>query len=219
MKISGCREFKAEKILAKRVTTGFELSNNTSIELIDSTVLHPTMGLITNGNNGVKIYGCNFLEYTDTGLTTNEQSGSMEFTNNLFASSLGTAIKILSQNPIFEYNTIDSPYAIQISQGNPIIRKNIIMSRRSVYVSGRKGIEHLSGVIPLPVFGPNNMTGFAPGSDYLNCSPSADSTSNTVLLMKEINAEDFDYRLRQAFPNIEDPWGISRNDIPYQQAW
>jgi hypothetical protein len=198
-----------------RCTTGIELRSNQSISLSDSTFIHPQIAINSQLNDGLKIIGCNLLEYTDTGLISNESSGVLEISNNLFVSPQGTGIKLVNRNPLVQYNTFDSPYGIQVSQGNPVISKNIFLAGRSVFGAGKKGIENLSGSLPLPVYGPNNMTGFAAEVRYLNCTPSADSKTEDVLLMMQINGKTYDYRLRQPFPDIDDTWGIRREEIPY----
>lgn len=204
-----------EKLMITRCTTGIELKSNQSLILKDSTFIHPTLAINSQQNDELTVTGCNLLEFTENGMITNENGGVIEITNNLFVSPQGTALKILTQNPVVEYNTFDSPYAIQINQSNPVIRKNIFLSQRSVFGTGKKGIEHLSGSLPLPVFGPNNIVGFANDLAYRGCTPSTDSLSTEVLLMMQLNGETYDYRLRQPFPDNEDPWGIQREEIPY----
>jgi hypothetical protein len=184
--------------------------------LASSTFYHPTTCVNSSENDGITITGNNFLEYTDTGLLTNEAGAQIEIVNNLFVTPNGTALKIMAHNPVVEYNCFDSPNAIQISQGNPVIRKNLILAERSVFNEGKKAIEHLAGSLPLPEFGPNNVHGFAAGNDYIGCTPTADSSKEDVLLMREITGDTYDYRLRQAFPDSEDPWGINRADVPFK---
>lgn len=203
-------------VLTRRVTTGIEITGNTNFNLSSSTFYHPSVCINSSNNDGLTISQCNLLEFTETGLISNESAGQIEISNNLFVAPNGTAIKMLSQNPIVQYNTIDCPYAIQISQGNPTISKNIILADRSVFGNGKKAIEHLVGVLPLPVFGPNNVYGFESGNEYSGCTASEDSTAEDVLLMKEITGDTYDYRLRQPFPDNEDPWGIQRATVPFE---
>ncbi|GAB4275321.1 MAG: hypothetical protein Kow0029_16320 [Candidatus Rifleibacteriota bacterium] len=216
IKCESTNDLTISNLLTKRCLTGAELVSNRNLTLSSSTFYHPTICINSSGNDGIKIEKCNFLEFTDTGLISNEAGGTIVFTNNLFVAPNGTGIKVLSHNPSMEYNTFDVPYAIQITQGNPIIRKNLFMADRSVFSTGQKGIEHLNGTLPLPVFGPNNMYGFDAGKDYIGCTATADSSKEDVLLMKEITGDTYDYRLRQPFPTAEDPWGIQRMDVPFK---
>lgn len=207
---------KISELSVKRCTTGMEIKNNTKFTLENSTFIHPSICVNSQTNDGLTITGNNFLEFTDSGLITNESGGVIEITNNLFVSPQGSSIKIVTQSPVVEYNTFDVAYGIQINQGNPIIRKNIILAQKSVFGTGKKGIEHLSGSLPLPVFGPNNIYGFTPEAAYIGCSASSDSKMEEVLLMSQINGKTYDYRLRQPFPDNEDTWGIRRDLIPYE---
>lgn len=210
------KNLSVNMLTTSKCSTGLELKKNLNLKISDSTFIHPQIAINSQLNDGLVISGCNLLEYTENGLISNESGGILAITNNLFVSPQGTGIKILTQNPLVEYNTFDSPYGIQINQSNPIIRKNIFLSRRSVFESGKKGIEHLSGSLPLPIFGPNNIVGFAADIAYIGCVASADSKTADVLLMMELNGDKYDYRLRQAFPDNDDPWGIQRQEIPYE---
>ncbi|NCB38690.1 MAG: hypothetical protein EOM80_07965 [Erysipelotrichia bacterium] len=203
-------------VTARRCTFGMEIRGNELLQIKDSSFVHPQICINSQSNDGLKISGCNFLEYTDTGLVSNESSGVIEFSNNLFVSSLGLGIKIISQSPLVEYNTFDTPYVVQLSKGNATIRKNIIVADRSVFGAGKKGIEHLAGTLPLPVFGPNNIQGFASETAHIGCTASSGNTAEDVLLEKELTGATYDYRLRQLYPNTEDPWGISREKIPFE---
>lgn len=203
-------------LLTRRCLNGLELTGNKDVTVSNSTFYHPSIGINSTNNDGLNITGCNLLEYTGTGMISNEAGGQIKITNNLFVSPNGTALKILSQNPIVEYNTFDSPYGIQISQGNSVIRKNIILAKSSVFSTGQKAIEHLAGTLPLPEFGPNDVYGFVTGTDYLGCTATSDSTAEDVLLMRDISGDNYDYRLRQPFPSTEDPWGIRRETVPFK---
>lgn len=216
-KVENSIDLQVNAITAQRCSTGMELKSNTNLLVTGSTFIHPAIGITSQLNDGIEISGCNFLEYTETGLISNEADGNIRFTNNLFVSPLGTGIKLVQRNATIDYNTFDTPYLIQINQGSPIIRKNIFMARRSAFGTGQKGIEHLLGTLPLPVFGPNNMTDFSSEVAYVGCTASADSTTESVLLMMEITGDKYDYRLRQPYPSIEDTWGIERETIPYEE--
>lgn len=216
VKVENNINLQIDQVMAQRCTTGMELKTNKNLKVSDSTFIHPATGISSQLNDGIRISGCNFLEYTSTGLVSNEAGGTIEFSNNLFVSPLGTGIKLTQRNATIDYSTFDTPYAIQISQGSPVIRKNIFMATRSAFGAGKKGIEHLLGTMPLPVFGPNNMLGFSADVSYIGCTASADSKSDEVLLMKEISGATYDYRLRQPYPGIEDVWGINRETIPYE---
>ena len=155
--------------------------------------------------------GNNFLNYSITAIKSNESSGAVSFTNNLFVSSAARAIDITGIATLIEYNTFDTPYAISIANETPSIRKNLILASSSVFGTGMLGIEY-KYAYTTPVFGPNNIYGFGENA-YSGCNASEDSTNSNVVLMKSINAEPFDYRLRVDYPSSEDPWGIKRNYI------
>lgn len=205
-----------DRVTTKRCSTGMEVRNNSSLMISGCSLVHPTTGINSQSNDGLKIIACNFLEYTDAGLISNESGGIVEFIDNLFVSPIGTGLKILQQSVLAEYNTFDTPYAVQITSGNSTVRKNLIMADRSVFGAGKKGIEHLAGTLPLIKFGPNNLQGFASDTAYIGCEATADSKTDDVLLMKELSGDTYDYRLRQAYPSLSDPWGIRRETIPFE---
>ncbi len=203
-------------IEVRKCSNAVVLNGNKNLTLSNSTFYHPSICVNSTNNDGLTISGCNFLEFTSAGLLSNEAGGVIMITNNLFAAPNGWAMKFSSQSPTIEYNTFDVPYCIQMNQGNPIIRKNLLMAKKSVFSVGKAGMEHLSGLIPLPIFGPNNIYGFESGKDYIGCEPTSDSTSVEVLLMKDLNGDEYDYRLRQPYPNTEDSWGINRTAVPFK---
>ena len=141
-------------------------------------------------------------------------SGS-QFIDNLFVSPVGTGLKVLQGSLLVEYNTFDSPYAVQINSGSTTLRKNLIMADRSVFGTGKKAVEFIAATVPLVKYGPNNVQGFASETAYIGCSSTSDSTTEDVLLMKELTGDTYDYRLRQAYPELSDPWGIGREAIPF----
>jgi len=204
------------RITVKRCPIGMELKSNASLLVSESSFVHPQTGINSQSNDGLKIIACNFLEYTENGLISNESGGIIEFSDNLFVSPLGLGLKIQQQSPLIEYNTFDSPYCVQIAVGNSIVRKNLFMADRSAFGTGRKGIEHLAGTLPLIKFGPNNIQGFAGDTAYIGCEATADSKTDDVLLMKELTGDIYDYRLRQAYPDLTDQWGIRRESIPFE---
>ena len=116
-----------------------ELKSNASLLVSESSFVHPQTGINSQSNDGLKIIACNFLEYTENGLISNESGGIIEFSDNLFVSPLGLGLKIQQQSPLIEYNTFDSPYCVQIAVGNSIVRKNLFMADRSAFGTGRKG--------------------------------------------------------------------------------
>lgn len=204
------------RVTARRCPIGMELKDNISLLVSESSFVHPQTGINSQNNDGLKIIACNFLEYTENGLISNESGGIIEFSNNLFVSPLGLGLKIQQQSPLVEYNTFDSPYCVQVNLGNAVIRKNLLMADRSAFGTGRKGIEHLAGTLPLIKFGPNNIQGFASDTAYIGCEATADSKTDDVLLMKELTGDIYDYRLRQAYPDLNDQWGIRRKSIPFE---
>lgn len=205
-----------DMVTVRRCPTGMDLRNNKLLRVTNSSFVHQQIAINSQANEGLKISGCNFLEYTETGLVSNETGGIIEFSNNLFVSPSGLGLKILQQSPTVEYNTFDSPYAVQLSLGNATIRKNLFLADRSIFGTGRKGIESLATSLPLPQYGPNNIQGFASDTAYIGCTATSDSTNDDVLLMKELSSDIYDYRLRQAFPDMEDSWGIRRESLPFE---
>lgn len=206
---------KIENVVTRRCPTGMELKNNNSLQVAGCSFVHPQTGINSQTNTGLKIKACNFLEYTDAGLISNESGGTVEFIDNLFVSPVGTGLKILQGSLLVEYNTFDSPYAVQINSGSTTLRKNLIMADRSVFGTGKKAIEFIAATVPLVKYGPNNIQGFASDTAYIGCSYTSDSTTEDVLLMKELTGDTYDYRLRQAYPELSDPWGIRRETIPF----
>lgn len=216
VKCSNNKDLSVSQILTRRCSSGIELDSNLNFTLASSTFYHPTIAVLSSNNDGLKIKGCNMLEFTDSGLISNESGGIIEFTNNLFVAPNGWAMKILAQSPLIENNSFDVPYCIQLSQGSPLIRKNVMLAERSFYSSGKTGIEYLGNATPAPIFGPNNIYGFDTGRDYVNCEATTDSTGEDLLFMKELTGDQYDYRLRQPYPATDDSWGINREDVPFQ---
>lgn len=200
-----------EKFKFKRCSTAVSLLNSNNITVSECTFIEPQYGIVSDGNNGLNVTGNNFLNYSITAIKSNESSGAVSFTNNLFVSSAARAIDITGIATLIEYNTFDTPYAISIANETPSIRKNLILASSSVFGTGMLGIEY-KYAYTTPVFGPNNIYGFGENA-YSGCNASEDSTNSNVVLMKSINAEPFDYRLRVDYPSSEDPWGIKRNYI------
>lgn len=201
-----------DNLITKRCTIGAELLNNSDISISESTFIHPEIALNSEANNGINVSGCNFLEYTQYGLSSNETGGIISFNNNLFVSPTATAMLIKAGDAVIENNTYDSPYAIQIQKDRPVIRKNLIMAKRSVFGAGKMGIEYQYSYTT-PEFGPNNIQDFSSENAYVGCIPTLESTQSSVLLMKDYNGELYDYRLRQDFPTSDDVWGIQRDHI------
>ena len=206
-----------ENITTRRCPAGMELANNSSLLVTACSFVHPQTGINSKSNNGLKITACNFLEYTEVGLISNESGGIIEFADNLFVSPLATGLKIMQGSLLVEYNTFDSPYGLQINSGSATVRKNLFMADRSAFGTGKKGIEYIAATTPPIKFGPNNIQGFASDTAYIGCAATADSTSEDVLLMKELTGDLYDYRLRQAYPEISDSWGIRRIARPFAE--
>ena len=215
VEISNTSDVTADSILTRRCTTGIILNNNQSVTVSNSTFIHPTNCILSSSNNGLIITGNNMLEYTSTGIISDETSGNIEFSNNLFVSPSSLALQINGRCQKIENSVFDSPYAIQLKSEIPIIQKNLFMAERSLYSEGKKCIEYL-GIESEPVFGPNNVEGFTSENAYINCSAHTDSTtSSDIMLVKDVSGEKYDYRLRQPYPNNTDTWGIIREVNPY----
>lgn len=195
----------------KRCPTAVNLANCNDITVSNSNFIEQQYGIISDGSNGLSVKGNNFLNYNTTAIKSNDVSGSVSFTNNLFVSPTAKAIEISNYVSLIEYNTFDTPYAISIANGAPTIRKNIILANSSVFGMGMIGIEN-KNAYTTPTFGPNNIYGFGENA-YSGCNASADSASTNVVLMKSVNAEPYDYRLRVDYPSTDDCWGIKRDYI------
>lgn len=197
----------------KRVDTGVELSGNEGLTVSNVTVVHPRVAMHTEANDNLRVHKCNFLEYTDVGIVTDEPSSQARFDNNLFVSPVGMGMRVVSRDPLIEYNTFDSPSGIQIVEGLPVIRKNLFLTSRSLIEGGRKAIEHLPAAEP--EFGPNNIHGFSEDDRYVGCAPADGSSAERLLFLRELTGDEYDYRLREPFPDSQDFWGINRTKIPY----
>jgi len=194
--------------------TGMEISDNVRLKIDGCSFNHTKRGILSNLNDTLTIQRNDFLEYTDFGLTTNDSYGDIIITNNLFISPSGLGLHIIDKPPKVDYNTFDSAYGIQIDKGNPIIEKNLIGGQKSYTGIGLKGIEHLAGEQPLPLFGPNSVYGFTLGKDYIGCASTSTSLASEPMFMKDWGSTTYDYRLKQGYPNNTDPWGIRRTTAP-----
>jgi hypothetical protein len=208
---AGSTNVSLSRLSTERCEVGAEFSHNTNLSLVDSTFMKPAQGVVSENNAGLTVMGCNFVDFTGTGLSSEEASGIVRFSNNLFVSSSALGMKIKALSPLVEYNSFDTPYGIFVTSGGPVIRKNLFMARSSIFGEGRIGIEY-SSATEVPV-GPNNMADFEIEQAYVGCAPTGDSTWAQVLLMKESNGKPYDYRLRQDFPDSDDPWGMKRDYI------
>jgi hypothetical protein len=204
-------QVSVSKIKTERCSVGVELSYNTSFTLVDGTFVRPEQGIVSEGNAGLSVVGCNFLDYSGAGVISEEGSGIIRFTNNLFVSATALGMRVKGLSPVIEYNTFDTPYGIYVSSGSPSIMKNLFMARKSVFGEGRICIEYGSdsGVL----VGPNNVEDFSVEQAYVGCGATADSSGLPVILMMESNGNAYDYRLRQDFPDSDDPWGMNRDYI------
>lgn len=195
---------------------GMLIRNNTSPVIQGALFSNCLRGLTSSGNDGATFRLNDFLEFTDYGLTMSDTAGTLLVEDNLFVSTVGLGLHVVDQTPHVWYNTFDSPLGIRIDRTNPIIEKNILVTTRSVTGQGFKGIEHLGGATPLPLFGPNDLFGFPVGKEYVGCSPAAGSLASQPLFMRDLGGSTYDYRLRQAFPATNDVWGIRRQSVPRQ---
>ena len=217
MEVTNSSDVTIDNIITKRCTTGINLENNASVTVSNSTFIHPTNCITSSNNTMLNITGCNMLEYTGTAIISEETGTAIQFVNNLFVSPMALAMQINGRCQKIENSVFDTPYAIQLKSEIPIIQKNLFMADRSVFGEGKKCIEYLS-TNSVPVFGPNNVEGFTDENAYINCSASEDSTSTTnIMLMKDVTGDTYDYRLRQPYPNISNPWGIIRETNPYKE--
>ncbi len=214
VKSSNSSDVRLGEIRTKRCAIGAELENNRDLKLEASTFISPTIGVKSENNKNINIAGCNFLDYSDTGLISEESveaAKRSEFSNNLFVSSIGTGIKNRKHSPLISYNTFDSPYGIFVTSGRPTIEKNIFMARESVFAEGKICVEFRSPEGSLPTIGPNNVFDFTQANAYVGCEATADSTEVRVQLMKEYTGKAYDYRLREDHPDSDDPWGVKRD--------
>ncbi|HNV71143.1 MAG TPA: right-handed parallel beta-helix repeat-containing protein, partial [Candidatus Ozemobacteraceae bacterium] len=211
---SAVADLALDQFAIKHCTDGLVLTDNMALKVTNSTVFHCRRGLSSSNNASVEYLQNNFLEYVDFGLKLDEQAGTLRVHNNLFVSGTGVALQIVDQVVQVTNNTIDSPTGLRIDKGTPIIEKNFIFSTRSVSGEGLKGIEHLAGDSPLPVFGPNDVYGFPQDKDYVGCASSAGSLASEPYFMKDFGGGSYDYRLRFPFPDNTDLWGILRDQEP-----
>lgn len=213
--VQNCANIALDKIKTKRCTEGINITNNGIITVTNSTFVHPLNCITSSGNSDLNISGCNFLEFTGTGVISNENIGNVEFFNNLFVSPSALALQINGKCSKIESSVFDTPYAIQIKSEIPLIQKNLFMAEQSLYSEGKKCIEYL-GFFSTPEFGPNNVEGFSEANAYVGCTPSAESlTSSDIIFVKDISGEKYDYRLKQPFPSNSNLWGIIRDSNPY----
>lgn len=192
-------------------SSGLVLTGNTNLLVKGCRFRNASRGIDSNQNNTVSFLENDFLDYTQTALTSTELTGTTMISYNLFVSATGLGVYAADSSTALEYNTFDSAYGIRIEKGSPIIRKNIVISTLTSTGTGLKGIEHLSGSSVLPIFGPNCVAGFAEGKDYIGCASSIDSLSEIPLFMKDFGNDPYDYSLYQGFPDGIDPWGMRRN--------
>ncbi len=216
--------------------TGVVASQNQGLTLASLTVEFSSTGMILEENNGTLISGCtlfhclrgfnsyrnseitftgnNILEFIEFGLFSQESGGTLRVHNNLFVSATGVGLHIAALLPEVTYNTFDSPYGIRIDEGVMVVQKNILVADRSPGGQGLKGIEHLAGDSPAPAFGPNAVSGFPAGQDYVGCASAAGSLAARPVFVKDVDGGMYDYRLKTGFPDGIDPWGISRAAPP-----
>ncbi|MBF0499904.1 MAG: right-handed parallel beta-helix repeat-containing protein [Candidatus Riflebacteria bacterium] len=213
---SGTTDLTISSLSVSLCSDGMMVSDNTRVVVENSTFNHCQRGISSDANDSATYRGNNFFTYVDFGLLSNEKAGQILIENNLFVSPVGVGLHMVDQAATVRYNTFDAPSAIRIDRNNPTIAKNIIVSTRSASGSGIKGIEHLAGVIPLPLFGPNDVYGFPVGYDYVGCASLPGSLASAPLFMRDLGGagSDNDYRLRQALPSSSDTWGIQRSSAP-----
>lgn len=219
--IRDCKDVTLNEITTKNSVTGIIANNNVNLCVKDCTFLHPANAILSDDNNGMVVKGCNILENTGAGIISNEKSGVVEFTNNLFVSPIALGLQINGKCQRVEYSVFDTPYAIQIKSEVPVIQKNLFMAERAVsdgiYSEGQKCIEYL-GLVSNHKFGPNNTENFPDDKICIGCLTTDDSTKyKDLMLMKDLYETKYDYRLKQPYPSNADSWGIKRDTIPYSE--
>lgn len=193
---------------------GMDIRESTSTVIEGCTLFHCLRGINSYHNSEIAFLGNNLLEFVEFGLLTEESGGTLRIDNNLFVSATGVGLHIASLLPEITYNTFDSPYGIRIDEGVMVIQKNILVADRSPGGQGLKGIEHLAGDSPSPAFGPNAVSGFPTGQDYVGCASTPDSLTTRPVFVKDVDGGTYDYRLKTGFPDGVDPWGINRATPP-----
>ncbi|MFZ2957912.1 MAG: right-handed parallel beta-helix repeat-containing protein [Candidatus Ozemobacteraceae bacterium] len=214
MNVTGTTDLTISSITARLCGDGMTVSDNTRVVVENSGFRHCVRSISSSANESATFRGNNFFEYVEFGLLTNEKSGQTVVENNLFVAPVGLGLHIVDQAAEVRYNTFDAPSAVRIDRNNPTLEKNILVTTRSASGSGIKAIEHLAGSLPLPKFGPNDVFGFPLGGDYVGCASVAGSLASGPLFMRDLGGADYDYRLRQAFPDTADNWGIHRDSAP-----
>ncbi|NLI75323.1 MAG: hypothetical protein GX442_02630 [Candidatus Riflebacteria bacterium] len=194
--------------------TGMDLRENIGTKISGCTLFHCLRGISSSQNSEISFIGNNILEFVEFGLFTEESGGTLLVSNNLFVSATGVGLHIAALLPDVTYNTFDSPYGIRIDEGVMLVQKNILVADRSPGGQGVKGIEHLAGDSPAPVFGPNAISGFPTGQDHVGCASTTGNLSTRPVFVKDVDGGTYDYRLKTGFPDGVDPWGITRAAPP-----
>lgn len=193
---------------------GVKATDNTRLSITNSTFSHGVTGIDASRNEASTYSGNNFFDLSGVGLSCADTAGSISITNNLFVAKTGLGLRISDQPPTVDYNTFDAAYGIQVVNGVPMIRKNILVAGTSFTGQGFKGIENLGGQTTPPVFGPNNVYGFPAGKDHIGCASEPGSLASSPLFVRDFTGDTYDYRLQQAFPSTGDQWGIQRTEMP-----
>lgn len=212
--VESCTDLTVDSSNVRYTPTGVKATGNTRLSITDCTFSHGTAGIDASGNETSTYSGNNFFDLSGVGLSCADTAGSISVTNNLFVSKTGLALRVSDQPPTVDYNTFDTAYGIQVVNGLPTIRKNILVAGTSFTGQGFKGIENLGGQATPPVFGPNSVYGFPTGKDYIGCASSAGSLASSPLFVRDFTGDTYDYRLQQAFPTTGDQWGIQRTEMP-----
>lgn len=211
---SGTSDLTLASITMEACDMGMVAGSNNRLTVRDCTIRGCPSGMFSYQNDTVSYLANNFLEYTNFGLLTDESGGSINITDNLFVAPVGIALHVVERNVNITYNTFDVGSAIRIDQGNPVIEKNIIYNGRSLLGNNSTGIEYLASSTVAPVFGPNDVAGFASGSNYIGCASTTTSLALVPDFYKDFGGRPYDYRLYSPIPDLLDIWGIRRTQAP-----
>lgn len=213
-RIVSCTDLAVDASRVLYTQDGVKATGNTRLSMTNNTFSHGVTGIDASGNEASTYAGNNFFDLSGVGLSCADTAGSISVTNNLFVAKTGLGLRISGQPPTVDYNTFDAAYGIQVVNGVPTIRKNILVAGTSFTGQGFKGIENLGSQATPPVFGPNNVYGFPAGKEYLGCASASGSLASSPLFVRDFTGDTYDYRLQQAFPSTADQWGIQRTEMP-----
>ena len=193
---------------------GIIAKNNRNLTVSASVFYKLADSMLSENNGNLLVDSCDFIDYTNSALNSDGLKSQVKVKNSLFISEKGRGVRIDGHDAIVTNNTFDTPYAIEVASGRPIIEKNLFAAVTTLKTD-KYGIFCSPNISPTLVFGPNNIQNIAPESRYINCQASVDSTEQELVFMRDLDSSNpYDLRLPAAYPNKLDPWGIQRGKAP-----